>query len=253
MRYLLCLLILLGQVAYARLDLEAYSRRESKEETSFNTPKKLGFFSLDIGLSYFYWTNKTIGDGLSRFYGDVNLLPVVRGAYFFDLHPFAIGLGAQVSYMKKRTNTSSDPLGTTRTDAFEELVYLPYQVFVDFKYYAFRSFLMLDAWLGYEEAYIQNRRACSDACNTSGKVWISDFGKYWNSYLSFGGSVAFSLKGLNSRNFSQRGYLEPRNIYVKLFYEHNISLGMKELLGGRKVNEKDFSKGQGGLTFVFEI
>lgn len=256
MRYILCLLLLLNHVAYARLDLDSGDKNEKSYDNLSSLPsKKLGFFSVDIGLSYFYLTNKKVQDLVKQNFGHVNLLPVVRGAYFFDLNPFAIGIGFQVSYMKKKAKTFLDNPPTKRGNATEVLVYLPYQFFLDFKYSLFNSFLVFDTWVGYEEAFVQNRRSCSNACNSDGKAWISEFGKYWNSYLVLGGSVGFSLKGLGrGTERSERGFLEPKNILIKLFYEHDINLGMNELIGGRKVTSVlDMTKGHGGLSFSFEI
>ncbi len=256
MRYILCLLLLLNQAAYARLDLDSGDKKENTYADPTNIPpRSLGFFSLDIGISYFYLTNEKVRDGLKKYYGAVNLLPVVRGAYFFDLNPFAIGIGLQVSYMKKRANSFLDKNATTRSNGTEVLVYLPYQFFLDFKYSPFNSFLVLDTWVGYEEAFVQSRRSCSSACNSDGKAWISEFGKYWNSYLVIGGSVGFSLKGLTRNSArSERGFLEPKNILIKLFYEHDINLEMDKLIGGRKVTSVlDMAKGHGGLSFSFEI
>ena len=248
MRYILLLSLLWAPVLFGITDNEnrGEDRRQVKE-------KKFGSFHFDIGLSKFYILNSEVRKTYQEHFGNLALMPALKSAYFIHLDPFAIGLGFGLSYMKNSGHTYLE--NGDKSEEMQEFVYLPYNFFLDFELSLFKSFLKLDAWVGYKEAFIENRRPPGEACNCDGQVYITEKGSHWNSYLIFGGSIAFSLKSLGrERSFAGRTPGDPSDIYIKLFTEYDLDLKANKLIGGRKITKTfQMAKVQAGVAFTFEL
>lgn len=253
MKYVLFLLVLSTQVVFARLDFDT---KETGESYRAQKPSPFSF-TFDIGLSKVFFLNKEFNEAYKKSFSSLVLMPVLRGAAFWRPSPssfFALGAGLQFSYLSATGKTLKEDKKTEAKES-QELVYVPYQAFLDMKFFFGRSLFTSDIWIGYEEAFVENRRSCGEACDSDGKVWISDSGRHWNSYLTLGASFGVSLKHFgDERSFSGRTTMGLRDIIFKVYYEHNIDLKAKTLLGNRLVTDVlRLAKGHVGVAFSFEL
>ena len=239
--------LLVSKIGFARIDFDRDYSDLYKPKTSY----RLGFLTTELGLSKLYFLDKSFRDPYNAQFGRLGLMPLLRFGYFFDLSPFAVGFGAQASYVKGSGESWKEDKSGFVDGSVEELVYVPYQVFVAGKFYFWDSQFVTDLSVGYEEAFIENRRQKDQ----DGKALITEAGKHWNSYLTVGAGIGFSLKRFGKRrDFTGKGAFALSDVFVKIYYEHNFDLRMKYLFGGRAVTDTfRMAKGHGGIAFSFEL
>lgn len=249
-----CFLLLLAfwtQMIFARVDFET-SNDKFKEKREFNFLPG-GFYSFEIGVARTFFLDKKVREAYEKQYSRLLFMPIVRTARFINVGPLALGLGLQFSYLKGSGKTLDDDGKEAKEE--EILVYIPYQVFLDVNFKMINSFLAFDVWFGYEEAFIENRRECAEACDTDSQVYITEKGKHWNSYGVVGASLGFSLKGLGrQKSFTDKSPLGTRDLFLKIFYERDFNLKAKKLLGNRLITKTfKLAKQNVGMTFSFEL
>lgn len=255
MKGILLILALWAQTLFG-ISINNGRNSPSNPETEFRNSKekKFGSVQVDLGLAKFVLLDSKWRSIYNDTYGSLGLMPYIRGAYFFHLDPFAIGLGFDLSYINTSGNTSKTPGSYTKSENKETFVYVPYQFFLDIQLLLFKDFFVTDIWVGYKESFLQNRRCDAVETKNCEEPYITEKGFHWNSYLSFGASLAFSLKWFGrERSFNRGGAFDLDNIYFKIFGEYDYNLGGSSLPFGRKKSQISMEKVKFGGAFTFKL
>ena len=169
---------------------------------------------------------------------------------------FRVGYYSDMGFTGKRN--VGDKVPTTehleKDDGELELVLMPYQLMFRMQISPFvAKYVLLDAWVGYEELYFQESRLAKGSSNGSGQAQsIVNMG--WHNSLVVGGAMKLLLNHLDEASIGTlTRSLGIGFVYLAPYYEYVEALkGSKVFIANKKSSTVKFSRQTFGLSFIFE-
>lgn len=205
-------------------------------------------------------------DYFDETYGTSSVFPSLAVTYKLVNVPYAtLGLGFKLSYYTDQGTTLIKTKAgdyVSNDDARTAMKLLPYQFYLLAQFSPFHQrYIVLDAWVGYEELYYEEVRvnesdssSSSSSSSSDTDTTPNDINSGWNKSITYGLSLHFLLNQFDDQ--SARALEKTtglRFIYMGPSIEYVQALsGGRTFISQKNVSPVDFSRVTYSLVFAFE-
>ncbi len=256
-------------------ELQSEDEESEPSTSSFSSRSNLsgdwgsGGYEFSIGLSKPTFSKI---NHYSELFGQTSYYPSFAATYKLVYMPYmTLGVGFKFSYYTDqgrpaRVRDDGEIYPDERAES--NLTLVPYQIFLSGQMTPFNSrYVVLNAWLGYEELYYEDVRmnktqsattttttTTANTSTTTTEATQNEINSGWNKSLTFGVAVNFLLNPFDENSASSlRQSTGLRFIYVAPFAEFTSTLsGGRTFITQQLTSPVDFARTSYGVLFMFE-
>ena len=249
-KYLALFFLIFSRLLFSQVEIEKTD--STIDDNAANSIFTDSFSTYELGLSYplSFKAIKYFKD----LYKNFSISPSFSYRYLLGNKHIAFGIGAQIAFYSDIGYTAqtgqrgkaegSLELSSQRT----KLSLLPYQFVFVLHLSPVEDTVVFDIWSGYQELYWEEVRSVEQAEDS-----ISYLNKGWNSHIVLGASIGIRINDLDQESsLSLSNSMNIENIFFTPFYEMDVPLKQKKLIGNRIVSNLDFKHTRVGFKIVFE-